>query len=56
MADSFETAAAVGFGKDFALNDASVVAEGDEFHLVTGDQMVGTGGDDKAAGEDVLAG
>lgn len=50
-----EAEAAVGLGEDLAFDDASVVAEGDEFHLVACDLMVGTVGDDEAADSDALA-
>lgn len=39
-ADGFEIEAAVGFGENFAIDDAGVVADRDELHLVARDLMV----------------
>ncbi len=56
MADGFEAEAAVGLGEDFAFDDAGVVADRDELHLVARDLMVRAVGDDEAADGDALAG
>ncbi len=40
VADGFEAEAAVGLGEDFAFDDASVVADRNELHLVAGDLML----------------
>ncbi len=55
MTDGFEAEAAVGLGEDFAFDNAGVVADRDELHLVAGDLMVGAVGDDEAADGDALA-
>ena len=56
VADGFEAEAAVGLGEDFAFDDAGVVADRDELHLVAGDLMMRAVGDDEAADGDALAG
>ena len=43
-------------GEDFAFDDAGVVADRDELHLIAGHLMMGAVGDDEAADVDEFAG